>query len=213
MQNNVISDDQKIVIIDYGMGNLRSVFNKFKRLNINVMISSKPGDILSADKLILPGVGHFANGMKNLKEYGLLEIINEKVLIRKTPILGICLGMQLFTKYSEEGNSEGLGWFDAQTIRFKISDSKIWKVPHIGWNTLSINKDHHLLHQIDTKSMFYFVHSYHVVCNEENDILTKTTYNYEFVSGITKNNICGIQFHPEKSHDAGALMLENYAKQ
>lgn len=212
MQNNDTSNDQKIVIIDYGMGNLRSVLNKFKRLKINVIISSKPEDILNADKLILPGVGHFANGMKNLREYGILDSINEKVLSQKTPILGICLGMQLFTKFSEEGNTEGLGWFDAQTIRFKISDTRTWKVPHIGWNTLSFKRNHDILNNIDEKSMFYFVHSYHVVCNEEKDILTTTTYDYEFVSGIIKNNIYGLQFHPEKSHDCGALLLENFAK-
>jgi glutamine amidotransferase len=201
---------QKLVIIDYGMGNLRSVYNKFKHLKVDVSISSKAEDVLNADKLILPGVGHFTKGMNNLKELGLLEIINKKVISQKTPILGICLGMQLMSKYSEEGDSEGLGWFDAETIKFKITDTKTWKIPHMGWNTLNFSKKHNIFNDIESEDMFYFVHSYHVVCKNSNDILTTTNYNFDFTSSINRDNIFGTQFHPEKSHDSGAKLLENF---
>jgi len=212
MQNSTNFNNQRIVIIDYGMGNLRSVLKKFIHLKINAILSSEPVEILKADKLILPGVGHFANGMRNLKDYGILDILNEKVLNQNTPILGICLGMQLFSKHSEEGNTEGLGWVDAKTIRFNISNNIKWKVPHIGWNTLSLKKDHSILKGINENDSFYFVHSYHLKCNETNDIITTTNYDYEFVSGIKKNNIYGFQFHPEKSQDCGSLLIENFVK-
>jgi len=199
-----------IVIVDYGMGNLRSVLNQFKRLKINAIVSSDPNEILKAEKLILPGVGHFANGMKNLKEYGLLDILNEKVITQKTPILGICLGMQLFSKYSEEGKTLGLGWLDAQTVRFNISSAKRWKVPHIGWNTIKFNNNQPVLQNIKEDDLFYFVHSYHLVCDNIGDVLTTTIYDYEFISGIKKDNIIGFQFHPEKSQDCGSVLIENF---
>jgi glutamine amidotransferase len=205
-------NNQNIVIVDYGMGNLRSVYNKFRQLKTSVVISSKPEVVLRADKLILPGVGHFAHGMKNLKAFGLVDCIQEKVIYQKVPILGICLGMQLFTSYSEEGNTQGLGWIDAQTLRFKISDTKKWKVPHMGWNTLAIKKNSAILNHINANSMYYFVHSYHVDCNDANDVLTTSIYDYEFVSAIQKENIFGVQFHPEKSHDNGMVLLENFVK-
>lgn len=205
-------NNQNIVIIDYGMGNLRSVYNKFRQLKTPAIVSSKPEDVLQADKLILPGVGHFANGMKNLKAYGLIDCMNEKVIHQKVPILGICLGMQLFTSYSEEGNTQGLGWVDAQTLRFTITDTKKWKVPHMGWNSLEIKKNNTILNHINTGNMYYFVHSYHVACNNDKDVLTTSVYDYEFVSAIQKENIYGFQFHPEKSQDSGMLLLENFVK-
>jgi imidazole glycerol-phosphate synthase subunit HisH len=204
--------DQKIVIIDYGIGNLRSVLNKFKRLNIPAEISSNPKEIKKADKLILPGVGHFSNGVKKIKEYRFWDILNQKVIEDKVPILGICLGMQLFAKHSEEGNSEGLGWLDAEAKRFKIEDKFKWKVPHIGWNSIKQHKKSILFKNVKKDSLFYFVHSYHIVCKNKNDVLTTTIYDYEFVSAVEKGNIYGTQFHPEKSHDWGAKILENFAR-
>jgi imidazole glycerol-phosphate synthase subunit HisH len=201
---------QTVVIIDFGMGNLRSVYNKFRRLNLNVLISSNPQEIELADKLILPGIGHFANGMRNLKEYGWIHLLNKKVIKAKTPILGICLGMQLLTEYSEEGNMNGLGWLNARTVRFKIADTQKWKVPHMGWNNLHHRKDHTTMKDIPTDAMFYFVHSYHVECADTRDILSTTKYDYEFVSAVQHENIFGMQFHPEKSHDNGALLLKNF---
>jgi len=198
-----------IVIIDYGMGNLRSVYNKCKRAGYSAIISNKKGDIEKAKKLILPGVGHFANGMEKLKELDILEALNKKVLKEKTPILGICLGMQLFCKSSEEGNVKGLGWLDAETVQFKMNDIR-YKIPHIGWNSINPHKNSLLLKKFDSDHLFYFVHSYYVHCNNSNDILATTEYSIEFVSAVQKDNILGVQFHPEKSHEWGEQLLKNF---
>lgn len=202
----------RIVILDYGMGNLRSVVKKFERLKIQAMISSDIEDIRSADKIILPGVGHFANGMKNLRNFGLLDLLNEKVLVNKIPILGICLGVQLFCNYSEEGHCKGLGWIDADVVKFKVSDTLKFKIPHIGWNSAEVLKESKLFKGIIPNDLFYFVHSYHLVCHNNNDILTTTKYDSVFTSSIEKENILGTQFHPEKSHDAGEILLKNFAE-
>lgn len=199
-----------IVIIDYGLGNLRSVLNKLNRLRVNAIISSKVEDIKNATKLILPGVGHFAMGMKNLREYGLINILNDKVLVEKVPILGICLGMQLLSEFSEEGATEGLRWIKAKTIRFNLNNG--YKIPHMGWNSLDKRKDSILLNNINNDELFYFVHSYHLKCENEKDVLATTEYGTIFISAIQKDNIFGTQFHPEKSHDAGSLILNNFIK-
>lgn len=201
---------QKIVIIDYGMGNLRSVQKKFIRVNANIAISSDPSIISKADKLVLPGVGHFANGVAKLKEYGIWDILNKKVLKDKTPILGICLGMQLMAKHSEEGGVEGLAWFDADIIKFRVKDQLKYKVPHMGWNNAVINKETGLFKGISEDAMFYFVHSFHIKCNNTEDILTTTKYEYSFTSAIQKGNIYGTQFHPEKSHNLGEQVFNNF---
>lgn len=205
MQNN-------IVIIDYGMGNLRSVQNKLKRINCFSEISSDPKIIDNADKLILPGVGHFANGMRKLKELNLIGILNKKVLIEKIPVLGICLGMQLMGKNSEEGIVNGLGWIEAQTVRFRVpeTDKYRFKVPHMGWNDVSIQSTNKLFQDISLDAQFYFVHSYHFVTASNNMITGITNYCYDFVSYIEKDNIFGTQFHPEKSQDAGMQLLKNF---
>ncbi len=201
-----------IIVIDYGMGNLRSVERKLKRVGADVRISSGVEEINKASKLILPGVGHFGKAVRNLKDSGIWEVLNKKVLKEKTPILGICLGMQLMANYSEEGNVKGLGWFDANVIKFKIDDKLKFKVPHIGWNQILIEKKSELLKNIPKDSMFYFVHSYHIICNNSEDILTSTEYEYKFTSAIQKDNIYGTQFHPEKSHDDGEILFENFLK-
>ncbi len=199
-----------IVVIDYGMGNLRSVFKCLDRMSIAAVISSDADVIREARKLILPGVGHFARGMQNIRELGLLDLLNHKVLIEKTPILGICLGMQLFTRWSEEGEVEGLGWLDAKTVKFDVSDRYKFKVPHIGWNSLSIEKSNILFSDLNDEDMFYFVHSYHVVSNEAQVILASTEYDYSFHSAVHRENIYGTQFHPEKSHHSGMKILKNF---
>ncbi len=199
-----------IVIVDYNMGNLHSVKRKLEKNNVNVMISSLPSDILNAEKLILPGVGHFGKAMNNLKELNLIDALNQAVLINKTPILGICLGMQLMTKHSEEGNMNGLGWFDATVVKFNIKDKLRFKVPHIGWNSIQIQKNDPLLSNLADLSELYFVHSYFVKSNARCDVLTTTNYEQDFVSGMSKENIFGLQFHPEKSHDIGLSILQNF---
>jgi len=194
------------------MGNLRSVQKKMELIGVHASISDDLKQIEQADKLILPGVGHFASGVRRLKESGIWHLLNEKVLIKKTPIIGICLGMQLMAKFSEEGHVDGLGWFDAQVIRFRVSDKIVYKVPHIGWNTLEIKKESAFLNNISPGAQFYFVHSFHFVCANSDDELTSTTYDYPFTSAVYKENILGVQFHPEKSHDQGEQLLRNFVK-
>lgn len=197
-----------ITIIDYGMGNLRSVQKAFQHINIEAVSSSDPATVAKADKLLLPGVGHFANGMKRLKETGLLEVLNQKVLIEKTPVLGICLGMQLMTSHSEEGDVEGLNWVSARTRKFR---SEGLKIPHMGWNNVHVAKPALIAEGINDSNMFYFVHSYYVSCEQSNDVLFETTYGDTFVSGFQKENITGVQFHPEKSYKSGFTLLKNFA--
>ena len=199
-----------ICIIDYGMGNLRSVQKKFLKVGADVLITSNLKEIEQAEKLILPGVGHFSNGVKKLKESGIWDVLIDKVIIQKTPILGICLGMQLMAKNSEEGDTEGLGWFDADVVKFTMRDKIKHKVPHIGWNSLIREKESPLFKGISNDAMFYFVHSYHLKCYDKEDILTSSEYDYIFTSTIQKDNIYGAQFHPEKSHDYGDDLFKNF---
>lgn len=203
---------ERILIVDYGMGNLRSVFNKFKQTGVECLVSSKKEDIYSADKIILPGVGHFKFGMKNLQELNLIDVLNKKVIENKTPILGICLGTQLFCKHSEEGITAGLGWLDAEVVRFKVSNKLKYKVPHMGWNDVQIKNSNFLDKDMGADEKFYFVHSFHLICNKPEDIWMTTEYDYEFVSAVHKENIYGTQFHPEKSHDAGIKLLQKFAE-
>lgn len=200
----------KIVIVDYGMGNLFSVKRKLLRLKSNAIVSSSPSEISFADKIILPGVGHFKKAMDNLEALNLRECIDENVLVKKKPILGICLGMQLMAKSSEEGNVTGLGWFDANVIRFNVRDSLKNKIPHMGWNQISIVKESLLMKDIPNNSEFYFVHSFHFESKNKQDVLNVTDYEYSFVSAVEKENIFGVQYHPEKSHDVGSQLLKNF---
>lgn len=211
-----------LVIVDYKMGNLHSVKKKLDRLKVDAVISSDPAVILNATKLILPGVGHFGNAMQNLREMNLLDALNEAVLVKKTPILGICLGMQLMAKTSEEtlehgvrrgGSIEhGLGWFDAEVVKFSFEDTLRFKVPHTGWNTISIEKESPIMRDIPVNSEFYFVHSYYMKVNDSSDVLTYTDYGTRFASAVSKGNIYGFQYHPEKSHDVGMKLLENFSR-
>lgn len=201
-----------IVIVDYGMGNLRSIKHKFDRMGIPSAISSDVEEIARADKLILPGVGNFAAAMQNLEKLRLIPILEKKVIDEKTPILGICLGMQLLTGSSEEGHASGLGWIDAETVRFNFGDANAGlKIPHMGWNSVSILRDSQILDGIDNNLRFYFVHSYHVACKDQCNAVAKTCYGYDFPPIIQKGHIYGIQFHPEKSHGQGIKILKNFA--
>lgn len=201
-----------IVIVDYGMGNLHSVKRKFNRLNIDATVSSDADRIAKADKLILPGVGHFTRAVQHLDELNLRQALNDVVLSQKKPVLGICLGMQLMLTNSEEGEGEGLGWFDGTCVRFNVSNTLNFKVPHMGWNGVSMEKQSPLMKDISADDEFYFVHSFHVKMNQEQDILNKTIYDYEFTSAIEKDNIFGVQYHPEKSHDSGEQLFNNFIR-
>lgn len=205
-------NENRIVIINYGMGNLRSVYNKFRRIGFECIISSEKDDIESAKKLILPGVGHFKYAMENLQKLKLIDLLNKKVINEKIPVFGICLGTQLFCKHSEEGDCEGLGWINAEVVKFKVSDRIKYKIPHMGWNNVKVVHSNSLDKVILKDDQFYFVHSYHLQCNDQNDIWMTTVYDYEFASAVHKNNIYGTQFHPEKSHDTGYNLLKIFAE-
>lgn len=200
-----------IVIVDYGMGNLFSIRKVIERIGFNCKISGLYNDIKNAGRIILPGVGHFGKAMDNLKKGNLVEELNEAVLVQKTPVLGICLGMQLMASHSEEGDEQGLNWFNAEVVKFDIAKKDLFKVPHVGWNKITHEiPDNKVLASIEADDEFYFVHSYHVVTNDDADVLTKTQYEYPFVSSIQKDNIIGVQFHPEKSHAAGEQLIKNF---
>ncbi len=201
---------QTLIIVDYRMGNLHSVKKKLDRLKTTASITSNPRDIVKADKIILVGVGHFAKAMKNIKELALLDALNEVVIIKKKPVLGICLGMQLMAKDSEEGNTEGLGWLDANVRKMQVDDTLKFKIPHTGWNKITQSKTSHLMKGIPELSEFYFVHSYYLRSNETSNILNETEYCFKFTSAIEKDNIFGVQYHPEKSHDVGEVLLKNF---
>lgn len=202
----------RLVIVDYGMGNLNSVKKIIDRMKIDAIISSNPEDIIHSEKIILPGVGHFAKAMSNLIKLDLLDSLNEAVLIKKKPILGVCLGMQLMANRSEEGFQEGLGWIDAEIIRFDIADKLKYKIPHMGWNQVSIKKNSLLMKDIPESSEFYFVHSYHLKTSNRCDVLNETEYDYTFPSAIEKENIFGVQYHPEKSHEVGSQLIKNFVE-
>lgn len=202
-----------ITIIDIGMGNLGSILNMLKYLKIKAIISSDKNDIIEAEKLLLPGVGSFDNAMNSLHKMNIISILEEKVIDEKVPILGICLGIQLFSQKSEEGNLPGLGWVDAHTVRFKFEKySNNLKIPHMGWNFVKPVRYNTLFKDMNNEIKFYFVHSYHVKCRNAEDILATTGYGIEFVSAIKKNNIYGTQFHPEKSHKYGMKLLQNFSE-
>lgn len=202
-----------IVIVDYGMGNLGSILNMLKKIGAPAVISADARGIENADKLILPGVGAFDTGMKRLRESGMLDLLNDKVLRRKTPTLGVCLGMQLLMNRSEEGAESGLGWIEGETIRFQFDPQRAQlKIPHMGWNTVMLQRDGVLARNLPADSRFYFVHSYHVRCQNPTDVVSTTAYGYEFPSMLQHENIVGAQFHPEKSHRFGMQVYRNFAE-
>ena len=201
-----------IAIIDFGMGNLGSIHNMLTRMNYDSEIVSNPERIRLATKLILPGVGAFDTAMTNLENRGLLPVLNELVMERKIPLLGICLGMQLLCQRSEEGRLRGLGWIDADVVRFAFSPDQNLRIPHMGWNTVRLVKDSVLFKDMYPEPRFYFVHSYYVKCKNQDTVLAQTQYGREFASAIMSDNIYGVQFHPEKSHKFGMKVLANYAE-
>jgi glutamine amidotransferase len=198
-------------IINYNLGNPKSIKNMLSYLGIDAVISDDLNTLKSADRLILPGVGHFAHGMYQLNNLGFTDVIKEHALTQKKPILGICLGMQLMTNVSEEGDVNGLGLIDAQTKKFQLQDKSL-KIPHMGWNEVSWQKESPILNSLSEKPRYYFVHSYFVECNNQNDVLGTTHYGQDFVSAFQHENIIGMQFHPEKSHKFGMELLQNFTK-
>lgn len=203
-------ESSAITIVDYDAGNVGSVVNICKKAGGRAHVSRDPSDIAKAKKLILPGVGHFGRAMERLQKSGLVDALNDAVLNRKVPMLGICLGMQLLMQSSEESDSDGFGWIPGRVIRFRPREGSPLKVPHMGWNAVDVVRDDPLLTGLPPDPRFYFVHSYYVACDREEDVLTRTNYGMRFVSATQRKNIWGTQFHPEKSHKFGLAIIRNF---
>src|SRR3989338_251368 len=198
----------KIVIINYRMGNVASVQKGFKKIGAETILSHEKNDIENADYLVLPGVGAFGDGMKNLKELGLIEILNNRVLHEKTPFLGICLGMQLLaTTGYEFAETPGLGWIKGKVIKLSVPEK--FRLPHVGWDDIEIKRDTLLLQNIPGQN-FYFVHSYHLAPYDASVVTSICTYGQDLAATIEKGNIYATQFHPEKSQTSGLMVLKNF---
>lgn len=201
-----------ITIIDYGLGNIRAFVNVYERLNIKTKVAHNAEDIKDATKIILPGVGAFDYAMKQLNASGMRDELDNKVLGEKTPVIGICVGMQILANSSEEGILPGLGWIDGEVKLFdttKIPHKT--RLPHMGWNSIKPVNGNPLMKDFNEDSLFYFLHSYYFVCHNENEIISSTEHGVTFASAVNKDNIHGIQFHPEKSHSNGIQLLKNFA--
>jgi imidazole glycerol-phosphate synthase subunit HisH len=200
-----------IGVVDYGVGNMGSVLNMLKRVQVPARVVADEEGMRAARKLILPGVGAFDRAMSRLAESGLLELLNERVLRDGVPVLGLCLGMQLLTEGSEEGTLRGLGWIGGTTRRFRFdTDGDRLKIPHMGWNTVRPRAGAVLFQGLEGEAPFYFVHSYHVVCEREGDVAATARHGYDFTAAVQAGHIFGTQFHPEKSHRFGMRLLRNF---
>ena len=201
------------VIIDYGVGNIGSIKNMIRKVGGNPTIGSTINDIARAEMLILPGVGAFDSGMRHLHDSGLVDILNERVLDDKIPVLGICLGAQLMTQSSQEGTEKGLGWFDAQTLRMDHSSiSGKWPLPNVGWRNVIAQNRYKMLEGMIEEPRFYFVHSFYMYSKTPDIISITSEYGFEFACGLSKDNIHCVQFHPEKSHAFGMQFFSNFLK-
>ena len=201
-----------IAIIDYGVGNVRAFANVYHNLNIPFIIARENKDLHEAKKIILPGVGTFDYAMQRLNDSGFRDILDHKVLIDKIPVIGICVGMQMLASKTEEGVLPGLRWIDGEVKKFTPpSNGSTMRIPHMGWNTIKSRNSNGLLKGLENSSRFYFLHSYYFKCNRSEDVIATTNYNVEFVSGINSENVFGVQFHPEKSHEWGIKLLKNFS--
>ena len=199
-----------ITIVDYGMGNLGSILNMFKRIGARARISANPLDLEHAEKILLPGVGAFDGAMERINSGGFREFLDRKALVERIPVLGICLGMQLLTRSSEEGRIAGLGWIAAETLRFP--QSKGLKIPHMGWNEVNPSRASPLTSGLAPGARFYFVHSFYVRVDHDEDSVLQAHYGVTFDAAVEHGNIFGAQFHPEKSHRFGMQLLSNFAR-
>jgi glutamine amidotransferase len=200
----------RVAVIDYGMGNIGSICKMLRLVGAEPVVSSDPRQLREVDRLVLPGIGHFDRAMTNLAATGLVDELKEVVQRREIPILGICLGMQLMCAASEEGTQAGLGFLDARVRRFEFPGERRLKVPHMGWRDLQIVRPSALFDGLDDASRFYFVHSYFVDCANDDDVLARATYGDAFVAAFARDNVQGVQFHPEKSHRFGIRLFQNF---
>jgi len=198
-----------LLIIDYGVGNLGSILNMFKRVGASALVSGRPEDVRAADKLVLPGIGAFDNVMTQFRASGLEQDLMKKVLDERKPVLGICVGMQMLGKGSEEGREAGFGWLDAHCER--IPDAPGLRVPHMGWNRVTAVKPNPLTGTLPDDARFYFAHSYRMVCEDASDKLLVANHGTEIVSAVQRENVYGVQFHPEKSHRFGMELFRQFA--
>lgn len=197
-----------IAIVDYGVGNLRSVSNMFRKAGATAKISSDPAEIAAADKLLLPGVGHFDHGMRMLRESGLKETIDEFALETRKPVLGVCLGAQILGKSSEEGDEPGLGWIDMECKRLPETDGL--RVPHMSWNQIMLQRPCQLFPDLQPDTRYYFVHSYYISCKNPDDVVATARHGIEFACAVQRDNIFGTQFHPEKSLRHGLALMRAF---
>ncbi len=204
--------EMNLVVVDAGIGNLGAIPNMLKRIGVAARITNRADEIAEADRLILPGVGAFDAAMRTLNDLGIVETLRAKALVERIPVLGVCLGMQLLFRGSEEGDIPGLGWINGDVVRFRLdSADRSVRIPHMGWNYASATNGAALLAGFEQSPRFYFAHSYHVECDDPADVAGWTTYGYRFASVVQHENIGGIQFHPEKSHRFGLEFLRSWA--
>ncbi len=202
-----------ITLVNYGLGNIQAFANIYKRLNIPLKIATLPEDLAGTEKLVLPGVGSFDWAMTRMNESGLREQLDKLVLEDSLPVLGICVGMQMMAKKSEEGDAPGLAWIDAEVRRFdETSFTQQTHLPHMGWNDVAPKSGDSLFRNLDSGARFYFLHSYYFVPTMDDDVLATTDYNGTFTSSVCSGNVFGVQFHPEKSHHWGIQLLKNFAE-
>ncbi|RUO37302.1 imidazole glycerol phosphate synthase subunit HisH [Aliidiomarina shirensis] len=204
-----------ITIVDYGLGNIKAFANAYKRLNIDVCYGSSPEQLKCAKKLILPGVGAFDHAMQMLNESGLRDCLDQLVLEQKVPVIGICVGMQMMAKSSEEGTSTGLGWIDGTVRRFSYPNENValkHPLPHMGWNSILPVKESALVNNLDDHKRFYFLHSYYFECADSADVVATANYGFDYACIVNHDNVHGIQCHPEKSHHNGVALLRNFAE-
>lgn len=202
-----------IGIVDYGLGNVKAFANIYNELNVRFVVATTPQDLDSISRVILPGVGAFDQAMKRLQESGMREHLDDLVLNKGMPVLGVCVGMQILMGTSEEGTARGLGWIEGEVIKFtQDRDAQKMPIPHMGWNNLRPIKDDPLFEGLDEQSRFYFLHSYFTRCKLEENILAVTNYGAEFACAVGRESIYGVQFHPEKSHRYGIRLLKNFSE-
>jgi glutamine amidotransferase len=200
-----------VAIIDYGVGNLTSILNMHRKLGIEAVITGEAELIGAADRLLIPGVGHFDTCMQNFSDSGLRPLVEKRALEDKVPVLGICVGAQMMTRGSEEGVEKGLAWVNADTVRFRLNGSSDLKVPHMGWTDLRPKTCSGLWADMPDEPRFYFAHSYHFSFDSTEYVTGTADYGYDFVCAFRKENIYGVQFHPEKSHKYGMKLIANFA--